>query len=208
MSGSAAVRFEPTQPRSQQRRELMLDACAALLDSGTTFSALSTSDVAAHSGSAIGSVYRYFGDSGGVVDALAVRNCERAAAALRGLAASEPVSAGRAVSQINTALAQLLQSEPGFRIVGFGMPATAAALRNADRVGTAYVSAFERLAGVVPVATQRRLRIGMDAAFALLVAAFAQVQDGEPTYLRAADDIVVGFLDPASSQPVIATRAG
>jgi AcrR family transcriptional regulator len=185
----------------------MLDACAALLDSGTTFSALSTSDVAARSGSAIGSVYRYFGDSGGIVDALATRNATRAAAALAGLAAAEPVPARGAIARMNTAVAQLLQSEPGFRIVGLGMPATSGALSNADRVGSAYVAAFERLAGVLSTAAKERLRIAMDAAFALLVAAFVQVQDGDPRYLGAADEIVVGYLQTDPSRHLAVGRA-
>lgn len=69
-------RRRPTQPRGARRVEAILDAaCVLLAESG--YDALTLTDVAERSGSAIGSLYRFFSNKDQLVDAVADRIARR-----------------------------------------------------------------------------------------------------------------------------------
>jgi AcrR family transcriptional regulator len=75
-SRKRAVRTEPTQRRSTQRLDALLDAAAEIVDE-TGFERLTTQMVAERAGASIGTVYRYFPDRVAVLHALRERSIRR-----------------------------------------------------------------------------------------------------------------------------------
>jgi AcrR family transcriptional regulator len=63
-------RAEPYQHRARQTRERILAAAREVLEEKGR-EHFTTKDVAARSGSSIGTVYRYFGDRGDILDVIA-----------------------------------------------------------------------------------------------------------------------------------------
>ena len=71
-----SVRTEPTQRRSTQRLDALLDAAAGIVDE-LGFERLTTQMVAERAGASIGTVYRYFPDRVAVLHALRERSVRR-----------------------------------------------------------------------------------------------------------------------------------
>src|SRR3954467_1636715 len=69
------LRRVPVQGRSVERVRRMLDACAELIDE-VGYEGLTTTLLAERAGVAIGSVYQFFPDKRGGVQALTLRNVE------------------------------------------------------------------------------------------------------------------------------------
>ena len=115
----ATVRTEPVQQRSTERITSLLDAAASLIDQNG-IDGLTTSDVAARSGSSVGVVYRYFPNIQSLLRALASRNMERFTARIFGPAAEAPDTWMAAMNTAIDSYIELLREEPGFRALGFG----------------------------------------------------------------------------------------
>lgn len=113
------VRTEPVQQRSAERITSLLDAAAELIDRNG-IDGLTTSDVAARSGSSVGVVYRYFPNIQSLLRALAARNMERFTAGLERMMVDRPAEWMDALNQAIDAYAELSRSEPGFRALRFG----------------------------------------------------------------------------------------
>ena len=71
----AGLRRRPTQRRSAERYERILNVCAELLDE-VGFAGLTTTAVAKRAEVPIGTVYQFFADKSALVHALAARNLE------------------------------------------------------------------------------------------------------------------------------------
>jgi AcrR family transcriptional regulator len=113
------VRTEPVQQRSSERITALLDAAAELIDRNG-IDGLTTSDVAARSGSSVGVVYRYFPNIQNLLRALAARNMEKFTDAIYQLMTDEPAKWMDALDATIDIYAELSRSEPGFRALRFG----------------------------------------------------------------------------------------
>ncbi|ODT07518.1 MAG: TetR family transcriptional regulator [Mesorhizobium sp. SCN 65-20] len=83
---TGALRRAPSQKRSQERVERMLQAATALIEEGGS-DAMRMGEVAERAGVSIGSLYQYFPDKGAIVRTLAERyNAEGRACIAEGLA--------------------------------------------------------------------------------------------------------------------------
>lgn len=81
-----ALRRAPSQKRSQERVERMLEAASALISEGGS-DAMRMGEVAERAGVSIGSLYQYFPDKGAIIRTLAERyNAEGRACIAEGLA--------------------------------------------------------------------------------------------------------------------------
>ena len=117
------VRTEPVQQRSSERITALLDAAAELIDRNG-IDGLTTSDVAARSGSSVGVVYRYFPNIQSLLRALAARNMEKFTTSIYELMAEEP---GQWLDALERDHRRLRRTEP----LRAGIPC--AALRRRDR---------------------------------------------------------------------------
>jgi AcrR family transcriptional regulator len=115
----ASVRTEPVQQRSAERIASLLDAAAELIDRNG-IDGLTTSDVATHSGSSVGVVYRYFPNIQSLLRALASRNMEKFTAGIFGAMSDQPEDWMEAMNTAIDSYVALLRDEPGFRALGFG----------------------------------------------------------------------------------------
>jgi AcrR family transcriptional regulator len=113
------IRTEPVQQRSAERITALLDAAAELIDRNG-IDGLTTSDVATHSGSSVGVVYRYFPNIQSLLRALAARNMEKFTTQIYAFMADEPTRWMDALDRTIDAYAELSRSEPGFRALRFG----------------------------------------------------------------------------------------
>jgi AcrR family transcriptional regulator len=113
------MRTEPVQQRSAERIELLLNAAAQLIDEDG-IDGVTTSAVAARSGSSVGVVYRYFSNIQSLLRALAVRNMERYLERVwEGVRASAPEPWSSFDSTLDTFI-DMTRREPGFRALRFG----------------------------------------------------------------------------------------
>ena len=125
-SRKRSVRTEPTQRRSTQRLDALLDAAAEIVDE-TGFERLTTQMVAERAGASIGTVYRYFPDRVAVLHALRERSVrrfrERVADDLERAELADLV--GRRRRRARRAAPTLYRDEPGFSVVHAGRRETA-----------------------------------------------------------------------------------
>lgn len=113
------VRTEPIQQRSAQRIELLLDAAAAIIDA-QGIDSLTTSDVAARSGSSVGVVYRYFPNIQSLLRALAARNLQRYTDRLFANLESDSSEWLNALDAAIDVVVDMYRNTPGFRALRFG----------------------------------------------------------------------------------------
>jgi AcrR family transcriptional regulator len=110
----------PVQARSNARLTALLDATAAVThDKG--YENLTTADVAKEAGASIGTVYRYFKDRVRILEALAVRNFERANERFI-VAVGNPAvtTAPEAIAAFFELYVDMFRTEPGFRSLRLG----------------------------------------------------------------------------------------
>lgn len=114
------VRTEPVQRRSIERIDLLLDTAAAIIDERGV-NGLTTSEVAARSGSSVGVVYRYYPNIESLLLALAARNLARYRARLDERIRVDGLTDWTSLVRTGVlAYADLARSEPGFRAIRFG----------------------------------------------------------------------------------------
>ncbi len=117
----AKLRHTPTQARSRERLQRVLDAADDVL-AGEGTVAFTTTRVAERAGVPVGSVYRFFDDKEAIVEALAIRywaELEAVVARLaeRGPGGGRPASPSAAVLD---ALAAGFRARPGFLALWYG----------------------------------------------------------------------------------------
>lgn len=206
-SRKRSVRTEPTQRRSSQRLDALLDAAAEIVDE-SGFERLTTQMVAERAGASIGTVYRYFPDRVAVVEALRERAIQR----YRERVADdlERLTPGTWWDIIDIALdacIALYRDEPGFTVVHAGRRDRSAdhepefAVRMAQLIAAEFELELE--------ADELRFRIGiaLEVADALINRAFERSIDGDERYLAEARSLVQSYLREHLGAPRAASTA-
>ncbi|RZS66530.1 TetR family transcriptional regulator [Agromyces ramosus] len=190
-----SVRTEPTQRRSTQRLDALLDAAAEIVDE-TGFERLTTQMVAERAGASIGTVYRYFPDRVAVLHALrerAIRRFrERVADDLEG---TELATWWDVIDVALDACAALYRDEPGFTVVHAGRRELAEGdiePEFAHRMAKLIEAEFDLGAD----AEELRFRLGViiELADALISRAFERDPAGDERYLSEAKRLVHDYL--------------
>lgn len=126
MARKQALRRQPVQQRGQQRIEKILDAADALF-AEVGYDQATTNAIAARAKTSIGSVYQFFEDRQGILQALAQRYHKRLRAvhetALNPEAARLPLP--EVYDRVIRSLADFHRTNPGFRPLFFGSPTSA-----------------------------------------------------------------------------------
>lgn len=191
----STVRTEPTQRRSTQRLDALLDAAAELVDE-VGFERLTTQMVAERAGASIGTVYRYFPDRVAVLHGLRERSIDRYRARVaERLAEIRLTNWWELVETAVDALDDLYRDEPGFTVVH-------AADRELSDDGEEpeFASRMVRVLaaefGGVADTPELRFRFGvaMELVDALVHRAHTRDPQGDPRYLEEAKRVVHGYL--------------
>ncbi len=143
-----AYRNPPTQARSRERLQRLLDAGATVLaDEGAE--ALTAARIAAVAGVPVGSLYHLFEDKEGIVEALALRYWQGFEAIAVALAdADEAAPLQDPVGRVYAALADGFRSEPGFLALWYG-GLRSQRVRDITRpIRAGFVTAFVRILAV------------------------------------------------------------
>jgi AcrR family transcriptional regulator len=190
-----SVRTEPTQRRSTQRLDALLDAAAEIVDE-SGFERLTTQMVAERAGASIGTVYRYFPDRVAVLHSLRERSIrryrERVADDLEG------VQLGNWWDVIDISLdacAALYRDEPGFSVVHAARretPADDVEPEFAHRLAQLIEAEFGGSAD--PAELRFRLGVAIELGDALISRAFERHDAGDERYLGEAKRLVHGYL--------------
>ena len=194
-SRKRAVRTEPTQRRSTQRLDALLDAAAEIVDE-TGFERLTTQMVAERAGASIGTVYRYFPDRVAVVQALRERSIRRFRERVADdIARAEIETWWDVVNVALEACAALYRDEPGFTVVHAGRRETAdgdVEPEFAHRMAQLIEAEFE----VDGDAAELRFRLGVaiELGDALINRAFQRDAAGDERYLSEAKRLVRDYL--------------
>ncbi|MFF2276101.1 TetR family transcriptional regulator [Agromyces sp. NPDC058126] len=190
-----SVRTEPTQRRSSQRLDALLDAAAEIVDE-SGFERLTTQMVAERAGASIGTVYRYFPDRVAVLYALRERSVrryrERVADDMEGI---ELESWWTVVETALEACATMYRDEPGFTVVHAAQRELAEddiepefAHRMARLIEAEFGDESDR------AELRFRLGVGMEIGDALISRAFERSPEGDERYLAEAKRLVHDYL--------------
>ena len=194
-SRRVAVRTEPTQRRSSQRLDALLDAAAEIVDE-IGFERLTTQMVAERAGASIGTVYRYFPDRVAVLHALRERSIRRFRERVADdMERTELTTWWDVVDVSLDAFAALYRDEPGFSVVHAGRRETAdgdVEPEFAHRLARLIEAEF----GGVADAEELRFRLGVaiELGDALISRAFERKPVGDDRYLAEAKRLVHDYL--------------
>ena len=197
------VRTEPVQQRSSERITALLDAAAELIDRNG-IDGLTTSDVAARSGSSVGVVYRYFPNIQSLLRALAARNMEKFTDSIYKLMADEPTKWLDALNQTIDIYAELSRSEPGFRALRFGDVIDERFLHPDHSNNSVLANAFQDLLvkryGLEPTEELAfDLEVIVEMADAILHRAFLYDPRGDERFIAKLREIIRDYMDKYDS---------
>lgn len=206
-----SVRTEPTQRRSTQRLDALLDAAAEIVDE-TGFERLTTQMVAERAGASIGTVYRYFPDRVAVLHALRERSIRRfRERCADDLERSELSTWWDVVDVALDALTALYRDEPGFTVVHSGRRETAdgdVEPEFAHRMARLIEAEFDLSGDEVDAAELRfRLGVAIELGDALVSRAFERDPAGDERYLAEAKRLVHDYLAEHLGKARVATSA-
>jgi AcrR family transcriptional regulator len=194
-SRKRAIRTEPTQRRSTQRLDALLDAAAEIVDE-TGFERLTTQMVAERAGASIGTVYRYFPDRVAVLHALRERSIRRFRERVADEMERTMLSTWWDVVDVAIDVCSTLyRDEPGFSVVHAGRRETAAGDAEpefAHRMAQLIEDEFE----LESDGTELRFRLGVaiELGDALISRAFERDAAGDERYLAEAKRLVHDYL--------------
>ena len=194
-SRRVAVRTEPTQRRSTQRLDALLDAAAEIVDE-TGFERLTTQMVAERAGASIGTVYRYFPDRVAVLHALRERSIRRFRERVADDMERSRLATWWDVVDVSLdAFAALYRDEPGFSVVHAGRRETADGDIEPE-FAHRLASLIEAEFGGVGDSQELRFRLGVaiELGDALISRAFERQPIGDDRYLAEAKRLVHGYL--------------
>jgi len=200
LPSTLAVRTEPVQLRSTERISKLLDAAAELIDEHG-IDGLTTSDVAARSGSSVGVVYRYFPNIQSLLRGLAARNMDMFTRRIFGSMTERSDDWMVAMNFTIDAYIDLVRTEPGFRALGFGDVIAKRFLRpdvsNNTVLAAEFANLFVEKYGLVPSAElSLDLEIVIEIADALLTRAFLYEKDGDERFVVKLRAIVYDYMSP------------
>ena len=200
LPNSLVVRTEPIRPRSTARITLLLDAAAELIDEHG-IDGLTTSDVAARSGSSVGVVYRYFPNIQSLLRGLASRNMDKFTARIAASMTDESADWMAAMNRTIDAYVELLRTEPGFRALGFGDVINKRFLQpdasNNTVLARVFSELFTQKYGLVPSAElSLDFEVIIEIADALLSRAFLYEKDGDVRFVAKLRVIVYEYMSP------------
>lgn len=204
-----AVRTEPTQRRSTQRLDALLDAAAELVDE-IGFERLTTQMVAERAGASIGTVYRYFPDRVAVLHGLRERSIDRYRARVAELLRQQAqlTTWWQLIETAVDACIEMYRDEPGFSVVHAAdreLSDDGEEPEFASRMARVLAAEF----GGVADTPELRFRIGVaiELADALIHRAYSRDPQGDPRYLDEAKRVVRGYLGEHLDEAVPAHHA-
>ncbi len=195
-----SVRTEPTQRRSSQRLDALLDAAAEIVDE-LGFERLTTQMVAERAGASIGTVYRYFPDRVAVLHALRERNVRRYRERLAEAMERADLDQWRDVVTLALDVcADMYREEPGFSVV-HAAPRETSDHDGEPELAHRVAKLMEHEFGIADEAEVRfRLGVSLEIGGALIHRAFERDADGDPRYLDEAQRVVREYLDEHLSE--------
>jgi AcrR family transcriptional regulator len=199
------VRRRPTQRRSAERFERLLDACAELL-AEAGHEALTTRDVARRAGVPIGTLYQFFDGKAGLLYELAMRNLEILIGRVHERLATEPVRtwADAAVLVYDESLS-LRRSVPAFFVADFRDTGfDQGFVRRIDTEMAARMYELgTRKAGLPPLPDHERvLLVAITASDGLLRLAYQSAEDGDPAVVALGARLLRAYLTDLAADPV------
>ncbi|MGI5492136.1 TetR/AcrR family transcriptional regulator [Microtetraspora malaysiensis] len=214
-AAGGTLRRRPSQRRSLERVERMLDECALLLDE-VGYEQLTTKEVARRAEVPIGTFYQFFPDKQGLVRALALRNLDafldRLAARVAGIALRDWTEA---VDLFIDEFVAMKRTTPGFGVVDFGEilttpggPALPETRRMLDRVLENNVIVADRLRSLTiellgaprSEGLGRVFIVAVEAADAVLKLAFRAHPQGDPDLIAECKRLVRRYLSEHLSE--------
>jgi AcrR family transcriptional regulator len=192
------LRKQPVQQRSAKRVELMLEACATLLDE-LGYDGVTTTLIAERAGVAVGSLYQFFPDKRAVVQELTKRNLDHFTAEIGRRVDWDALEHWwQGVDEIIDIYFEMYRTRPGFARVRFG---DVIDLRFIDDARDNNTVIADQIAGLiahkveVPVASiYRQITIASDIGDAILALAFRRNLFGEQDMIDEAKRVVRGYL--------------
>jgi AcrR family transcriptional regulator len=207
-SRTRVIRTEPTQRRSTQRLDALLDAAAEIVDD-TGFERLTTQMVAERAGASIGTVYRYFPDRVAVLHALRERSIRRYRERVADVMETTELTTWWDVVDVALDVSSTLyRDEPGYSVVHAGRRDTAA-----DDVEPEFAHRMAQLIedefGLESDGTELRFRLGVaiELGDALISRAFERDPAGDERYLAEAKRLVHDYLAEHLGSVLAATTA-
>jgi AcrR family transcriptional regulator len=200
MAPSVTIRTEPVQQRGADRITTLLDAAADLIDEHG-IDGLTTSDVAARSGSSVGVVYRYFPNIQSLLRALASRNMQKFTDRIYAAMAEESTEWMAGMNSTIDAFVDLNRTEPGFRALGLGDVIDKRFLQSDVSNNTVLAREFAELLvkkyGMKPsVELSFDLEVIVEIADALLQRAFLYDRNGDERFIAKLRGIVYEYMAP------------
>ncbi|WP_127793275.1 TetR/AcrR family transcriptional regulator [Agromyces sp. LHK192] len=190
-----AIRTEPTQRRSTQRLDALLDAAAELVDE-IGFDRLTTQMVAERAGASIGTVYRYFPDRVAILHGLRDRCVERFRARVAArIDEIRPETWWDLIVAALDASVDLYRDEPGFGVVHGDdreLSADGGEPEFAARMANLIISEFGEPADAETL--RFRLGIALELGETLVHRAFSRNPEGDARYLSEARVVVREYL--------------
>lgn len=193
----------PTQQRSRERVERILDAAAAIVDE-QGLDALKVSDIAKRAGVPLGTLYQFFARKDDIVYALAERFTQRfgevLATALSGLNAE--CEWHELLDLLLDAYADYYRSEPALRELWIGARIDPEFIRadhqdNNTRFAGAVANLMADTAKIPRDELATMVYVCWEASQALLETAFRIDPDGDPTIIEQTKVMAARYLAPA-----------
>ena len=202
-SSPAHLRRIPSQQRSRERVERILDAAAAIVDE-QGLDALKVSDIAKRAGVPLGTLYQFFARKDDIVYALAERFTQRfgevLATALSGLDAA--CEWRELLDLLLDAYADYYRSEPALRELWIGARIDPEFIRadhqdNNTRFAEAVADLMADMANVPRDELATMVYVCWEASQALLETAFRNDPNGDPTIIEQTKIMASRYLAPA-----------
>ena len=193
------LRRVPSQRRSAERVQRMLDACAELIEE-SGYDGLSTTRVAQRAQVAIGSVYQFFPDKRAIAQALALRNLELFGDRVARLLADGDFEHWYdTVGVIIDAFVEMHRTVPGFGVLRFGDVADMNLLdgtssNNAVVAGRLRALLIDALGVSDMPSLARAVMVAVEAGDAVLQMAFRHDPAGDPELLAEVELLIRGYL--------------
>ncbi|HEV7950191.1 MAG TPA: TetR family transcriptional regulator [Glaciihabitans sp.] len=199
------IRTEPIQPRSTARIESLLDAAAAIIDA-EGIDTLTTSAVAARSGSSVGVVYRYFPNIQSLLRALAVRNLEQYTDRVFAALVADSREWRTALDAAIDTFIDMYRTVPGFRALRFGdvindrfLDPT---LSNNGVLALAFAGILGEKYGFEPTdELVFELEVLVEIEDALMQRAFLMERSGDDRFIQKARDVARDYLAQHTTLP-------